>query len=211
MTEPKSEGRLSLKKDKIRKIFHHISDEIRDIFEERSNYIQMRLPVEKITEEFEQSLKEKIAHNIIHAEIRVASENDIDTIMKIYEDAWHTTTMPTRNVDKNTFLKLHKEPETYFLIARVDSTDAGFILLDFEGENESIGVIGGLGILKTFQHKGLGTTLGMAAWNYFKEHHSHVKELRCEVHKDNKPSYKFIKALGFEEYQRTESKAYAMK
>jgi hypothetical protein len=51
----------------------------------------------------------------------------------------------------------------------------------------------------------------MAAWNYFKEQHPHVKELRCEVHKDNLASYKFIKALVFEEYQRTESKGYNLK
>jgi ribosomal protein S18 acetylase RimI-like enzyme len=44
----------------------------------------------------------------------------------------------------------------------------------------------------------LGTILGLAAWNYFKE--KGLKELRCEVYKENLRSYNFIKSLNFEEF-----------
>ena len=62
-------------------------------------------------------------------------------------------------------------------------------------------IIAGLGIIPRFQRKGLGTVLGMAAWNYFKE--ADVKELKCEVYIDNITSYTFISSLGFEEYDTT--------
>ena len=59
-------------------------------------------------------------------------------------------------------------------------------------------MIAGLGVLPRFQRKGLGTVIGMAAWNYFKK--KGVKELRCEVYKSNTVSYNFIASLGFEEF-----------
>jgi L-amino acid N-acyltransferase YncA len=40
----------------------------------------------------------------------------------------------------------------------------------------------------------------MAAWDYFKK--KGVKELRCEVFKDNAVSYNFIKSIGFVEFAR---------
>jgi hypothetical protein len=40
--------------------------------------------------------------------------------------------------------------------------------------------------------------LGMAAWNHFKK--LGVKELRCEVYRDNKASYDFISSLGFKKF-----------
>jgi len=40
----------------------------------------------------------------------------------------------------------------------------------------------------------------MASWQYLKKEFPNVKEIRCEVYKDNKVSYAFIKGIGFEEY-----------
>lgn len=40
----------------------------------------------------------------------------------------------------------------------------------------------------------------MASWQYLKEQYPNVKEIRCEVYRDNKVSYLFIKGIGFEEY-----------
>ena len=71
-------------------------------------------------------------------------------------------------------------------------------ILDLEGKDHEFGVIAGLGVLPRFQRKGLGTVIGMAAWNYFKK--IGVKELRCEVYKFNTVSYTFITSLGFEEF-----------
>ena len=201
MPDDQSKSRFSLKKDKVRSAFQHVVDGITGLFYSRIDYIQMRLPVEKITKEFEDSLREKIAHNVVHAKIREASEKDIEHIMKVYDLAWHSSPMPIRDVGKNTFLKIFKEPTSKFLIASIDSQDAGFILIDLEGKNNEIGVIGGLGVLPKFQHKGLGTVLAIAAWDHFKK--KGAKELRCEVYKDNRIPYSFIKSLGFEEYTRS--------
>ena len=80
----------------------------------------------------------------------------------------------------------------------VADSDGGFVILDLEGPNKEYGVIAGLGVIPRYQRRGLGTIIGLAAWEYFKK--KGIKELRCEVYKDNKISYDFISSLGFEEY-----------
>ncbi|MFX1340598.1 MAG: GNAT family N-acetyltransferase [Promethearchaeota archaeon] len=197
MPKPKSEDWFNQIRKNIRDTFQNITAEILDVFNERPSYVQMRLPVDKITQEFEESLKEKIEQGVLHAEIRKATDQDIEKVYNIYCKAWQSTSMPFREVSQDTFLKFQKQFNTIFLVARVESIDSGFILIHFEGKNNEIGVINGFGVLPQFQHKGLGITLAMAAWNYFKERG--VRELRCEVHKENKIPYAFIKSLGFEE------------
>jgi ribosomal protein S18 acetylase RimI-like enzyme len=160
----------------------------------------MRLPVNEITKEFEDNLKNKIEHNIIHAKIREAKPEDLETIVEMHDKSWKSTPMPYHQLNKEKILKLFDDPEIVFLLASVDSVDSGFIVLYFTGNKNEIGVIAGLGIIPELQRKGLGTILGMAAWDYFKK--TNVKELRCKVYKDNKISYDFIKGLGFKEYDR---------
>ena len=84
-------------------------------------------------------------------------------------------------------------------VAKVFGIDAGFIVIYLEGENDEFGIIAGLGIIPRFQRKGIATALALAAWERFLLPNN-VKELRCEVYNSNKPSYNFIKSLGFEEY-----------
>jgi ribosomal protein S18 acetylase RimI-like enzyme len=197
MPKPNSGDWFTNLRKTIRETFQNISTEIYDLFEERPSYIQFRMDVTKITEEFENYLKEKIDHSILHAEVRKASIEDVESLFRIYNETWRSSSMPFRQVNKETFLKLFKQPYTTFLIANVNSIDGGFILIHLEGEKNELGIINGFATLPEFQNKGLGTTLAMAAWKYFKERD--VKELRCEVHKDNKITYSFIKSLGFEE------------
>lgn len=197
MPNPKSEDWLEHLRKSISKTFQNLSTEVYDLFDERPSYINMILPVNKITKELEESLKTKIEHNILHAQVREAFIEDIETIYDIYNQAWHSSPMPFRQVKKETFLKILEQPNTLFLIAKIGSKDGGFILIHFEGEKNEFGVINGLAILPKFQHKGLATTLAMATWNYFKNRN--VKELRCQIHKDNNIIYSFIKSLGFEE------------
>ncbi|TFG03150.1 MAG: GNAT family N-acetyltransferase [Promethearchaeota archaeon] len=194
MTDKQSSKKLS-----IREMFQNIASGVRDFFDPHSGYIQMRLPVEKITKKFENSLKDKVDHEYIHADVREAKREDLNDIMKLYNQAWHSSKMPIREVGKDKFIKIFEDPDTVFLIAEVDNSEVGFILLDLEGDKKEIGVIAGLGVLPRCQHKGLGTILGLASWNFFKERG--IKELRCEVYKDNDLAYKFIKNLGFEEYR----------
>lgn len=202
--------KLELKKNRIRAFFFSLEKKEKEkgdyqdfeaqIEEEGMIYVQMRLPVEKITPEFEESLKKKIAKNFLKANIREADQNDLDSIVSLYNKAWLTSQTPFRPLDKESLEKVFEDPDTVILIAKVYGMDAGFVILDFEGKNKDIGIIAGLGVLPRFQRKGLGTVLGMATWNYFKK--EGVKELRCEVYKDNNVSYSFLKWIGFEEYDR---------
>jgi ribosomal protein S18 acetylase RimI-like enzyme len=173
--------------------------EIEDkIASEGLEYIQMRLPVEKITPEFEAEMKEKVDKNILHAKIRKATEEDLESVAYLHNRSWMTSSTPFTPITVDTIQKLFEYPETTILIAKVYGNDSGFAILDLEGENKEFGIIAGLGVLPRFQRKGLGTVIGMVAWNYFKA--IGVEELRCEVYRSNQVSYNFIKSLGFEEF-----------
>ena len=199
------EGKFTLKKKRIRAFLLAIQADRGkkveldyDYYEKGLSYIQMRLPVEKITQEFESSLKDTIERKIIRAKIREGTEEDLESVMEVYNKSWLTSNTPFRPIMCESLKAVYDDPDTVFLIAKVYGVDAGFVILDYEGENNQYGVIAGLGILPRFQRKGLGTVLGMASWNYFKK--QGVKELRCEVYKENMVSSSFIRGLGFEEY-----------
>jgi len=169
-----------------------------ELLEKGMVYVQMHLPVKDITKEFEDSLIEKIEHNIIQAKIREATEVDLEVIVNIYNRSWLTSQTPFRAMSKEDFMEIFEDPSCKILIGKVYGIDGGFIILDFEGENNEIGIIAALAVIPRFQRKGLGTILGMAGWNYFKE--QGVKELRCEVYVENQVSTAFIKGLGFQEF-----------
>ena len=200
-------SKLKLKKAQIRSFF--LSFEKKDITEEEIEndllitgleYIQMKLPVSNITPEVEEKLKKKVEHNILRAKIREAKLEDLDSVMYLYNRSWLVSSTPFRPIKKETLKIIYEYPETKILIAKAYGSDAAFVILDFEGGSKEYGVIAGLGVLPRFQRKGLGTVIGMAAWNHFKK--KGVKELRCEVFKDNKVSHNFIKSIGFEEFAR---------
>lgn len=210
-----STSRPSLKEKIMRSLFLSIETNAKDnskttnIEEEITNnglsYIQMKLPVSKITPDFEAKLTQKVERNILHAKIREATEEDLQSVMLIHNKAWMTSNSPYAPISLDSLKRIYNYPDTAILIAKVYGTDAGFVMLDFEGTNKEYGIIAGLGILPRFQRKGLGTVLGMAAWNYFKK--KGVLELQCEVYVENKASYYFIKSLGFED---CEIKCYRM-
>jgi len=199
---------LDFKKKRIRSLFLFLgkkSDSGEDIEQTEDyllthgmEYIQMRLPIEKITSEFEENLKKQIEQSIIRAKIREAKKEDLSSVMEIYNKSWMTSNEPFSPMRIESLEKIFKMPDIKILIATAYGIDAGFVILDFEGENNQYGVIAGLGILPRFQRRGMGKVLGMAAWNYFKQYG--ISELRCEVHVQNNVSYKFIKSLGFEEF-----------
>ena len=200
-----SDSRLQLKKRRLRNYFISIETgkksekEIEDeLASEGLKYIQMRLPVDKITPEFEAEMKEKVDKNILHAKIRKATKEDLESVAYLHNRSWMTSSTPFTPITVETIQKIFEYPETTILIAKVYGSDSGFAILDLEGEDQEFGVIAGLGVLPRFQRKGLGTVIGMATWTYFKK--LGVKELRCEVYKSNLVSYNFIKSLGFEEF-----------
>lgn len=204
--------RLDIKKRKIRAFFlsietkkkkkEIIDEATEELYQDGMIYYQMRLPVENINKEFENKLKEKIEHNIIQAKIREATIKDLDTLKNIYNRAWLTSNTPFRPISKTDLQKILEYPDTIFLIARVYGVDAAFVLLDFEGENKKYAIIAALAVIPRFQRHGLGTILAVNIWNFLKRNYSNVEEIRCEVYKDNKVSYAFIKGIGFEEYDK---------
>ncbi len=209
-----SESKLDFKKKRIRAFFLYFKSSLKDkgeaevdevvldeIEQTGLEYIQMKLPIEKITQEFEAELSEKVEKNILHATIRVASENDLESIMYIYNRSWLTSNTPFSRITVDSLKSIYDYPETVILVAKVYGSDAAFVILDSEGPNNQYGVIAGLGVLPRFQRKGLGTVIGMAAWNFFKKKKG-VKELRCEVFTENLTSYNFIKSLGFEDFDK---------
>ena len=204
--------KLDLKKRKIRAFFLSIETKKKkkievdkaaeELYQDGMVYIQMRLPVDKITQEFEDKLKNKIEHNIIKANIRKATDSDLDTLKTIYNRAWLLSNTPYRPITKTDLKKILDYPDTVFLIAKVYGIDAAFVLLDFEGENKEIAVIAALAVIPRFQRKGVGTIIGMSAWNFLKQNYRNVKEIRAEVYKDNYVSFSFIKGIGFEEFDK---------
>lgn len=200
-------SRLNLKKSQIRSFFLAFEkkgvtkkDIENDLLTTGLEYIQMKLPVSDITPEVEANLKKKVEHNILQAKIREAKMEDLESIMHLYNRSWLVSSTPFRAITKETLKIIFEYKDTIFLVAKAYGSDAAFVILDFEGPNKEYGIIAGLGVLPRFQRKGLGTVIGLAAWNYFKE--KGVKELRCEVFKDNKVSYDFINSIGFVEYDR---------
>ncbi|TFG25290.1 MAG: N-acetyltransferase [Promethearchaeota archaeon] len=199
-----SDLRPSFKKRTIRSLFltfdkkEKTSEDVEDeILSTGMKYIQLKLPVEKITKEFEIEITKKVATNFLNAKIRSATKEDLESVVQMYNRSWMTSCTPFSPISIDTLKKILEYPETTILIARAYGIDAGFIILDLEGPNKEFGVIAGLGVIPRFQRKGLGTVLGMAGWNHFKD--LGVKELRCEVYHENKVSYDFIRSLGFEE------------
>ncbi len=200
-------SRLNFKKSQIRSFFLALEKNDRtereienDLLTTGLEYIQMKLPVSNITLEVEEKLKKKVEHNILHAKIREAKLEDLDSIMYLYNRSWLVSSTPFRPIKKETLKIIYEYPETKILIAKAYGSDAAFVILDYEGPNNEYGIIVGLGVIPRFQRKGLGTVIGMATWNHFKK--KGVKELRCEVYKDNKVSYNFIKSIGFVEFAR---------
>jgi ribosomal protein S18 acetylase RimI-like enzyme len=186
------------KKGEKKEEFQPIEEQI---LSEGMIYRQMRLPVGNVSPEFESYVNKKVKENFLKPKIREiknGSNEDLKSIVNLYNKAWLTSQTPFRRLSLTALKKIAEDPDTVILIAKVYNVDSGFVILDFEGEQNEIGVIAGLGILPKFQHRKLGTALGLAAWNYFKN--QGVKELRCEVYIENKVSYSFIKALGFEEF-----------
>ncbi|MBY8984679.1 MAG: GNAT family N-acetyltransferase [Candidatus Lokiarchaeota archaeon] len=212
ISKQEHQTKLDLKKRRIRAFFlsiekkkkkkEVIDESVEELYEDGMTYIQMRLPVDKITEAFENKLKDKVEHNIIKAIIRKAERGDLDSLKNIYNRAWLTSNTPFRPITKTDLLKILEAPDTVFLIAKVYGIDAAFVLLDFEGENKEFAVIAALAVLPRFQRRGLGKILGVYIWNFLKQNYNNVKEIRAEVYKDNKVSFAFIEGIGFEEYER---------
>ena len=159
-------------------------------------YIQMILGGEEFTEEFEEKLNKRISSQV---KIRRALEDEIPLLTKLYNRSFLTAQDPYSPMKDEDMRAIFHYNKTVILIAQIWGADAGFIIIDFEisEEGKKVGFISGLGTLPEWQKRGVGTTLGIASWAYFKE--AGVEMLKCEVFKKNLGSYKLIKGMGFKE------------
>ncbi|MFW9939291.1 MAG: GNAT family N-acetyltransferase [Candidatus Thorarchaeota archaeon] len=182
----------------FRSIILHSLGETLDLLKDDESYIHMRLPIKKITMEFEENLKKKFDKTLKNVEIREATRKDVEIFIELHKQIWMSTIMPYKPFSKEVLIKLIEDPNVIFLIAKLNNKDCGFAIIHYTGENNQIGVISALGVIPNLQRKGFGTALGLEIWNYFKK--KGLKELRCRVSKENKSAYLFIKNLGFEEF-----------
>ena len=160
-------------------------------------YIQMVLPIKKITKQTENRLKENVENNILRAKIREVNGTDLELLMNIYNKAWLTSHEPYRALTIDDVKDLFNDPDLTIFIARVYGIDAGFMILDFEGPKNEYGIIIAMGVIPRFQRRGLGKIMALTAWDFFKK--KNIIELRSEVYIDNFTSYNFLKSLGFED------------
>ena len=156
------------------------------------------MPIDKITEEYVNSILKKIEKIQFQPKIYRAKEEDLEDIANLYHRSWLTSNVPFRRISMEDFYRIYEDSNMQFLVAKLHGMHVGFVILDLEGENLENGVIVALGIKPRYQRKGIGTILGYAAWNHFKK--KNVKELRCEIHVRNERSLNFIQSLGFEEF-----------
>ena len=159
-------------------------------------YIQMVLTGDHFTPEFEEKLNKRISTQV---KIRKATKEDIPDLVHLYNRSFLTAQDPYSPMKEGDMSAIFFHNHTIILMASVWGVDAGFIIIDFEisEEGKKIGFISGLGTLPEWQKRGVGTTLGIASWSYFKE--EGVQELQCEVYKKNLGSYKLIVGMGFVE------------
>ena len=155
------------------------------------------MPVDEITEEYVNSILNKVEKIQFQPKIYKAKEEDLNEIANLYHRSWLTSNVPFRRITLDDLKQIYKNPHMEFLIAKLHGMLVGFVILDLEGDEQEYGVILALGIKPRYQRRSIGTLLGYAAWNHFKQ--KKVKELRSEVHIRNIRSLNFIKSLGFEE------------
>lgn len=184
----------------IKPLIHQNYDEIDEISSKKKifGFIQLKLDIDFITKEFEDITKERIRQKGIIPKIKYANYTDIPCILDLYNRSFMTANTPLEKITIENLEELYNIPEVSIYIAKVYGLPAGFMILDFEGNNNEYGFILALGIIPRFQSRGVGLALGLKAWNHFKE--KNIKELRCEVYYRNEKSISFLKSLRFKEF-----------
>jgi ribosomal protein S18 acetylase RimI-like enzyme len=191
-------------------------------------YFQMELPIPDITPEFEAEVTRRISRQV---KIVQARPEDCERLVYIHNRAFLTATDPYSPISYEDMMHVLTFRDNIVLIATIWGEDAGFIILGFDyyptldpnctgtdvpngahapPEREgklfyNLGYISGLGVDPRWQGRGIGTTLGITSWKYFKA--ANLKKLKCEVYEGNHASYKLISSLGF---KKVDVKTYSL-
>jgi ribosomal protein S18 acetylase RimI-like enzyme len=181
-------------------------------------YFQMELPVQDITPEFEAEVTRRISTQV---KIVPAKTTDCERLIYLHNRAFLTATDPYSPISYEDMMRVLTFRDNIVLIGTIWGEDAGFIILGFDyypsldpdwsgtdmPEEAStplerdgklvynVGYISGLGVDPRWQGRGVGTTLGVTSWKYFKA--ANLKKLKCEVYEKNNASYNLISSLGF--------------
>jgi len=181
-------------------------------------YFQMEILVSDITEEFEAEITKRISRQV---KILEATPEDCDRLVYLHNRAFLSATDPYSPINYDDMMMVLNFRENIVLIASLWGEDAGFIILGFdfypgldpetEGSDVpdgpaiapvrdghsvyNVGYISGLGVDPRWQRRGIGTTLGITSWRYFKARN--LTKLKCEVYAKNDASYNLISGLGF--------------
>ncbi len=191
-------------------------------------YFQMELPVKDITPEFEAEVTRRISRQV---KLATAKPEDCDRLVYLHNRAFLTATDPYSPISHDDMMRVLTFRDNIVLVATIWGEDAGFIILGFDyypsldPNNSSrekpeeiakpperdgkrvynVGYISGLGVDPRWQGRGVGTTLGVTSWKYFKA--ANLQKLKCEVYEKNNASFKLISSLGF---KKVDAKTYSV-
>ena len=157
----------------------------------------LKLPIEKITKEFEKKFRERLKPYSEIPKIRHIREDDYEKLVPIYNRAYNNLHEKILPINVDIIRDMDEDPETAILVAEFDNDIAGLIILEYEVQNYEFVTITDWAVSPQFRRKGIGTRLCIAAWENFKP--KGIKEIRCEVYVNNPVAYNFIKSMGFEE------------
>ncbi len=202
-------SKISLKNSIIKNLFINLDknklneynlDKIHSaLIEDGLYYLQMRLPIAKITQDYISNIKNHIGSIDLNIEINEASKKDLDSIFSIHKRAWEDSHILFFPTSKEIFEILFDYPETLLLLARLNGINIGYIILDCDGPRKQFGVIAGMGILPELQGRKVGLIICLKAWNFLKN--MNFEELRFEIYIENKRCIQLAKLLNFELYR----------
>ncbi len=204
------------------------SPESQEVKTEGYIYYQMDLPVKEITPEFEAEITRRISRQV---KITKATPDDCERLVYLHNRAFLTATDPYSPISHDDMMRVLTFRDNVVLIGTIWGEDAGFIILGFdyypsldpnwkgtdmpEGASPpherdgkffyNVGYISGLGVDPRWQGRGVGTTLGVTSWKYFKA--ANLQKLKCEVYEKNNASYNLISSLGF---KKVTTKTYSL-
>ncbi|MHA2298952.1 MAG: N-acetyltransferase family protein [Candidatus Hodarchaeales archaeon] len=157
-------------------------------------YLQMSLDVKDITLEYVEKMRSRLKKPV---KVRLASEEDIPALVEIHNWAFLVSGEPYSPLTIDQMKKVYHSNNSKILIATLYGINVGYILIDFAGQNNEVGVISIIGTLPKWRNRNVATSLVVASWEYFKE--ASVKEIRSEVHPNNPDAYNLFKSFDFVE------------